>query len=909
MIRLLLMVIFTSTWSAASASAETEELTRSERLTLPAGGIESIRFRNLAATTLSYTGVKGTDRFDLDWTLRVKSGDRTEFENFTGRVAVTVDTLNGLATVTLEHPGVSNKGRLIRSLFRGDPEWRVELKVTGPADVDLDADAEFSELSVANTAGLLTTTARFTKVAIRDHRGRVESNVSYGEYRCSGLAGSFSLDARFADAKVEVTDLAADSGASVSFGEIDITIPSGTDVNIYGEKSFGSINYRLKGVEKHPGRDDANRTIGRGGPILSLDASFGDITVIETERYSASGRTEAAPARMTADTVLPTPSHAWWRYSADGDTLAVRVAGRFGWKGETTAVLSASESPGRPFDTIEVLERQDGLYLVRIGSDFFGRIIPPLEFDDPQLWLPYTDQAGATVNDVVGAARITGRGRMLVSAGTFEDVITYRYTPSGGSHSRTISLAPGTGFLAFDEWKLADFSLERKVAAEPSRRFTEGTIAAINIIGERFMDENDIRRLLGIEPGRTYTAADLDDAVRNLRQNPSIDDVSWDVSERGVLTLIVVEHDLIDVDFDVNTSFNRVGGVGIGPELFFKMRMGPISTLAGGGEYHFANREWTYHALAEKTFGGPDLGFTIGASYRYGYISVMDWAIPDTDASLNELLLGQTTRNYHRVDAATAYLLLGNASNVLRAEYFNDDYGSLKKHTNWSLFNSGSAKDDNPPLPDEDIGTATGFRYSVEHAYHADRLNSTVMLSYEHTMDQWSDSIPTYRRLFGNAVTAYEVNTRQFVKVRIAGGWAPNDLPGQKSFRLGGLNTLRGFEYESVGGVPGLEQGGNRMALLNIEHYIGLTDTWGLILFGDAGGVWFEGEEAKIGGIRRDLGLSLAMNADFLSLGRAIPSLRAITQDDREGLRVNWAVPVGNVTHGSEWTVNFVQGF
>jgi len=84
-------------------------------------------------------------------------------------------------------------------------------------------------------------------------------------------------------------------------------------------------------------------------------------------------------------------------------------------------------------------------------------------------------------------------------------------------------------------------------------------------------------------------------------------------------------------------------------------------------------------------------------------------------------------------------------------------------------------------------------------------------------------------------------------------------LPVYEKFRLGGMNTVRGFEYASISPVDpvtGDRIGGEKMMVYNVEFQFPLAKEQGVmgVLFFDAGNVFTKDEDFTFSGIRRSAG-------------------------------------------------------
>ena len=438
---------------------------------------------------------------------------------------------------------------------------------------------------------------------------------------------------------------------------------------------------------------------------------------------------------------------------------------------------------------------------------------------------------------------------------------------------------------------------------EPKPKFEEGIVSSIKISGTYLLEDSQVSDLLDVKQGERYTRDEINEKVKALAgKHKFIRYTNFSISTDGNLRVRVFEVEAHKKDFDLSASFSRVGGVGLGPKLTINSVIGPVSKIEAAGEYHFSNSEWTYHASAEKSLLNKI--FAIGGAYRLDYESSMDWAIPKDDSNLNALLLGLETKNFYQVEGTTGFIRLAPLDWInIKAEYFEDKFSSVKKNTNWSVFNHRHIKDDNLPLAEMDENRYVGARARIEMSSKSRFSNGAVILEAERTIDKAHNSAGEFSRYLLNAYSTWRLSRDNFLKVRLAGGYSNDALPAYKAFNLGGNNTLRGYEYQSIpGGYPfDFQYGGNRMALCNIEYFIGDNDDMGFVIFADAGNVWMKGQEANFDSIKRDVGIGLTF--DFV-----INELPAI-ENDVDGFRVNWAVPVGNVPHVSNWTVSFVQSF
>jgi len=109
--------------------------------------------------------------------------------------------------------------------------------------------------------------------------------------------------------------------------------------------------------------------------------------------------------------------------------------------------------------------------------------------------------------------------------------------------------------------------------------------------------------------------------------------------------------------------------------------------------------------------------------------------------------------------------------------------------------------------------------------------------------------------------TKYNLDIRRFYPgfenghawaLRIKTGIGDREIPFSEQYRLGGSESLRGYEANSFSG--------DDMLLLNLEYRFPIADNFTGVIFGDAGNTWEDAEEIKLEDLHMDLGLGVRMN-------------------------------------------------
>jgi len=110
----------------------------------------------------------------------------------------------------------------------------------------------------------------------------------------------------------------------------------------------------------------------------------------------------------------------------------------------------------------------------------------------------------------------------------------------------------------------------------------------------------------------------------------------------------------------------------------------------------------------------------------------------------------------------------------------------------------------------------------------------------------------------------YRASGRIVTAISLGGGIAEAhgstiSLPIIERFYMGGRNTVRGYDQDSIGpvGVNGLPIGGNYFLLGNLEFRVRLAGSWRAVAFGDCGNVWIERSDVSTGDLRCSAGAGI----------------------------------------------------
>jgi len=319
--------------------------------------------------------------------------------------------------------------------------------------------------------------------------------------------------------------------------------------------------------------------------------------------------------------------------------------------------------------------------------------------------------------------------------------------------------------------------------------------------------------------------------------------------------------------------YNRVQGLFLGAKMP-KYIGGKYNyfTLSGFGGYGFREKQWRYELGIDRwLFNQKDYRFEIGGKF-YDLTDTRDeWLLSSTENSLSAFFLKQDFHDFYRRSGFELHASQ-NLTVFLKGSiaYRNDRYESLVNHAEWALFPRGRNFRANPGIDEGRMHSLYGQIYldtrdnplNPHRGWYARagvEVSSKNNLNSDFSFNQYQLEVRRYQN-FGND---------ERIDLRLMVGSAEGVLPFQKEFQLGGLSTMRGYNYKSFQG--------NRLLLFNAEYNLNpdlfssdflFFDNLNYIVFFDAGKAWqadpqqdekwYEGfSNLQWNDIKTDIGLAL----------------------------------------------------
>ncbi len=347
-----------------------------------------------------------------------------------------------------------------------------------------------------------------------------------------------------------------------------------------------------------------------------------------------------------------------------------------------------------------------------------------------------------------------------------------------------------------------------------------------------------------------------------------------DLEERGemVQKLRITSHPEIwkrpTIVFDrIAANFNRVDGLflGLGQNKDYYWSGAEDFSPYGFVGYAFALHRWRYQAGLDKWFGNYNR-FEVGLEGHSLTDSKDYWFISPKENSLFAILAREDYMDYFSRDGASIHVAQYYEMNSrIVVSYDIDEYSSLAERTNWSIFGGHKIFRPNPAITP---GWMRSVVVDLEHRSYSggkDRRQGWLAgLRGEATVSGDFD----FRMLTLNAVRYQPLFRGLQLNMRLRAGTSNGDLPLQRSYQIGGFNTLNAFPYK--------EFIGNRLFLFNYEFLFSPSlfkhshlfplNTVALILFGDVGqvanatsstGMASGWDTMKLEGFKSDYGIGL----------------------------------------------------
>ncbi len=373
-------------------------------------------------------------------------------------------------------------------------------------------------------------------------------------------------------------------------------------------------------------------------------------------------------------------------------------------------------------------------------------------------------------------------------------------------------------------------------------RLAEGKIEEIKITGNKKTVDQVIRREIDIEPGQLFNFDEVRKSLQNIYNLGFFDDVSMKLEEGSEEDLIVLVIEVIEKN---TGTFGGGGGYSSGEGLFAYASI-KEANLFGRGQSIEAKLEVGTRTTYQLSFYEPWLGdsptfFGIDA---YNTFNTRTEKIDDIDSEYEierlggKLSFGRKFKDKFKVgielktEEISYDLISGQLPEDIQEGWTNSFKPILVYDTRDDRFNPTEGW-----YATASILNAGGF-LGGDYDYRKYDLDLRTYLS--------TDILDEDRR--GDSKITNTINDG-VLAMRVVGGFGDRDLPSFAKYEIGGLGTIRGYDYKEFVGDTSL--------IFNIEYRFPLADNLQGVVFADWGNAWTFSESIDIGDLKFGKGVGV----------------------------------------------------
>lgn len=360
-------------------------------------------------------------------------------------------------------------------------------------------------------------------------------------------------------------------------------------------------------------------------------------------------------------------------------------------------------------------------------------------------------------------------------------------------------------------------------------------IGRIDIVGNERTQDRVIRRELRLDEGELYSGSKLRRSRQRLNNLQYFEEVNIDTRPRA-------EDDLLDLEvqlrerstgqFSAGLGFSSVENVIFTASVVQNNLFGRGQTVSANAHIGGISQDFSLSFREPWLYGRP---IGLGASV---FNRAEDFQTFDVDRTGASLSLGRAVGEFARISAAYRYEVLdisnlsANASELLQQ--------SQGKSTTSSVTPS-VVRDSRDNVFNPSEGSVNSFEIQLAGLGGDNR----------------------YYRAIGNSTWYFALPAEMtgFVRGRFGfgDGFGDRVLPASERFFLGGVTTIRGFEFRDIGPKDdaGNPLGGTSFAQFNLEIGRSLGSVLRVVAFVDVGNAYGADNDFDIGDLRRSAGLGI----------------------------------------------------
>ena len=413
--------------------------------------------------------------------------------------------------------------------------------------------------------------------------------------------------------------------------------------------------------------------------------------------------------------------------------------------------------------------------------------------------------------------------------------------------------------------------------ADVTYRVTKGNMVyfdKIIITGNSVTRDKVIRRQLKIYEQELYRGAKLKESVRNLYRLEYFGDIK-------VNTLDTADPDKVNLSIDVTEK--------------------PTGTFTFGMGYSSEDKLFGTTSISKRNLFGRDQSLDLKAQFggtgnKYSLIFVEPWLFDIPLYSKYELKNWDDEYTYYDKKTVGGGVTLGYPIFDYTRAFVSYNY----ERNTIDNIQTGAASS---IIEMEGLNVLSSTSFSINYDTRDRRYNAQTTRGFDHTIrvEHAGGTLGgdmSYSKYTAESSWFFPVFWKVIGMLHGEGGLVVENsdgfLPDYKKFYLGGINSLRGFEYQDIHltDEDGNEIGGNKYVQLNAELIVPLFGVEGLValVFTDAGNVYATKENIDPSDFRQTYGFGFRW---YSPIG-PIRFERGYVVDPQEGEdRARWEFSMG----------------
>jgi len=322
-------------------------------------------------------------------------------------------------------------------------------------------------------------------------------------------------------------------------------------------------------------------------------------------------------------------------------------------------------------------------------------------------------------------------------------------------------------------------------------------------------------------------------------------------------------------DFDFNARYNRVEGLTLLSGIRYHDTYRELPDFNFNYGYAFALKRWDLDAGFRQNFGDR-WTFYFGADLFQGAVTPDEWMFSYEENTTASLLFKEDLHDFYYRKGIKGFVgqEIGRYAHV-QAEYIAQKNESLTKNTNKAIFGGKKNFRENYSTigdNEEILSSINGDRHMIALSFVWDnrdcvdwpRSGQYLEFRYESAGDGQLGNLggdQSFDMAQVSLANYLPLTRKQHLAIRLKGGHSDQDLPLDKWFFLGGVGSLRGYEYK--------EFAGNRYFLANLDYYFEFSSEFAIAPFADIGKAGFSETGFNDADLRSDLGIGVIFNDAF----------------------------------------------